>query len=150
MIEKLRRTAAAALTMSRAALALATAALPLIMAPAVWAQDESTPEGMAVIKEGEVGRLDRDSVREFGQQMRFEVSIRWGDTGAPKPEGHMTRIVRYVADCKAGTVLLVAVAVIDGSGARVKTLLSPPGAADPVAPAAGSLQARWLKDVCRS
>jgi hypothetical protein len=132
------------------ALALAVTGLPLIMPPAVWAQDENSPEGMAAIKEGEVGRLDRDSVREFGQQMRFEVSIRWGDTGAPKPEAHMTRVVRYVADCKAGSLLLVAVAVIDGSGSRVKTMLSPPGAADPVVPEAGSPQARWLKDVCRS
>lgn len=136
MIRKLSRTAAVALAFA--------------MAPAVWAQDEYSPEGMAAIKEGEVARLDRDSVREFGQQMRFEISIGWGDGGAPKPEGHMRRIVRYVADCKDGTLLLVAVAVIDSSGFRVKTLLSPPGAADPIIPAAGSLQARWLKDACRS
>jgi len=125
-------------------------ALAFTLAPAVWAQDENSPEGQAAMKEGEVARLDRDSVREFGQQMRFEISIGWGDSGAPKPEGYMRRVVRYVADCKEGTLLLVAVAVIDGSGSRVKTLLSPPGAADPVVPVVGSPQARWLKDVCRS
>ncbi len=129
---------------------LGTAAmLALIVVTPARAQDENTPEGMAAIKPGEVAGLDRDSIRDFGQTRSFEAGIVWGDTGAPRPDGHLRRNVRYVADCKAGTLVVAAVAVIDSNGARVKTMISPPGAADPVAPEAGSPQARWLQEVCR-
>ena len=129
---------------------LGTAALlALIVITAAWAQDENTPEGMAAIRPGEVAGLDRDSIRDYGQTRSFEASIVWGDTGAPRPDGHLRRNVRYVADCRAGTLTVAAVAVIDSSGARVKTMISPPGAADPVVPEAGSPQARWLQEACR-
>jgi hypothetical protein len=135
-------------SMTRRAILATAALLALIVTPA-WTQDENTPEGMAAIKPGEVAGLDRDSIRDFGPTRSFEASIVWGDTGAPRPEGHLRRNVRYVADCRAGTLLVAAVAVIDGSGARVKTMISPPGAADPMTPEAGSAQARWLQEVCR-
>jgi hypothetical protein len=128
---------------------LGTAALALLAITPVQAQDENTPEAMAAIKPGEVAGLDRDTIRDFGQTRTFEASIVWGDTGAPRPEGYLRRNVRYLADCRAGTLAVAAVAVIDTTGARVKTMISPPGAVDPVAPEAGSPQARWLQEACR-
>jgi len=125
------------------------ALLALAAITSAWAQDENTPEGMAVIKPGEVAGLDRETIHEFGQIRTFEARIVWGDTGGPRPDGYLRRNVRYVADCKAGTLALSAVTVIDASGARVKTMISPPGAVDPATPEAGSLQARWLQEVCR-
>jgi hypothetical protein len=135
--------------MMRRAFLATTALLALIAITPAWAQDENTPEGMATIKPGEVAGLDRDTIRDFGPSRTFEASIVWGDTGAPRPDGYLRRNVRYVADCKAGTLAVAAVAVIDTTGARVKTMISPPGAVDPAAPAAGSAQARWLQEVCR-
>ena len=126
-----------------------TVMLALLAIAPVRAQDEDTTEGMAAIKPGEVAGLDRDSIRDFGQTRSFEASIVWGDTGAPRPDGHLRRNVRYVADCRAGTLAVAAVAVIDSNGARVKTMISPPGAADPVEPETGSPQARWLQEACR-
>ena len=127
---------------------LATA-LALASALHAYAQDENTPEAMAVIQPGEVGSLLYDSVRAFGANKRFEVSILWADSGVQRPADHLTRKVRYLADCGAGTLTLVAVGVYDRSGRLLKSLISPPGAADPVTPAPGSQQARWLEQVCR-
>ena len=114
------------------------------------AQEDNSPEAMAVVKPGEVVRFDRDSIRDFGQSRSFEIGIVWGDGGAAKPPGHLSRRVRYVANCSAGTLGVASVAVYDASGMLLKSMISPPGAVDPVAPAAGSAQARWLKDVCAS
>jgi hypothetical protein len=112
------------------------------------AQDESTLEEQAVIRGGEVGRLDRGSVRAAGPVTRFEASIVWDEAGGPRPTGHMSRKVRYVADCKAGTLTLAAVGVFDPDGKLIKTTLVPPGAADSAAPKPGSTEARWLREVC--
>jgi hypothetical protein len=104
---------------------------------------------MAVIQPGEVGSLLYDSVRAFGATKRFEASILWADSGVQRPPDHLTRKVRYLADCGAGTLTVVAVGVYDRSGQLLKSLISPPGAADPAVPAPGSPQARWLEQVCR-
>jgi len=114
----------------------------------VRAQDENTPEGQAVIRDGEVGRLDRRSVSTYGSVTRFEASIVWNEAGGKGPAGHTSRKVSYVADCKAGTLILAAVAVFDPAGKLAKTMLAPPGAADPAAPKPGSTEARWLKEAC--
>ena len=114
------------------------------------AQDESTPEAQAVIRDGEAGRLDRNSVSVYGPLTRFEASIVWDEAAGQRPPGHMSRKVRYVAECKAGTLTLAAVGVFDSAGGLAKTLLVPPGAADPVAPKPGSTEARWLREVCGS
>lgn len=124
-------------------------AVGLVGALQAYAQDENTPEAMAAIRQGEVGSLLSDSVRSFGTNKRFEVSILWADSGVQRPPEHMTRKVRYVADCTANTLTLAAVGVYDHSGQLQKSLVSPPGAAEPVAPAPGSRQARWLEQVCR-
>ena len=125
------------------------AALVLAGAVHAYGQDESTPEAMAVIQPGEVGSLLYDSVRAFGATKRFEASILWADSGVQRPPDHLTRKVRYLADCGAGTLTVVAVGVYDRSGQLLKSLISPPGAADPAVPAPGSPQARWLEQVCR-
>jgi hypothetical protein len=125
-----------------------TVGFVLAAALEVHAQDEYTPEEQAVIKDGEVGRLDRGSLGAYGSVMRFEASIVWDEAAAKPPADHMSRKVRYVADCKAGTLTLAAVGVFDPAGRLVKTMLVPPGATDPVAPKAGSTEARWLKEVC--
>lgn len=112
------------------------------------AQGDSTPEDEAVIKDGEVGRLDRGSVSKAGPVTRFEASIVWDETGGAPPKGHMSRKVRYVADCKAGTLTLAAVKVFDPAGGLIKTTLVPPGAGDSVAPQSGSTEAQWLREAC--
>lgn len=114
----------------------------------VRAQDESTLEEQAVIRDGEVGRLDRASVSAYGSTTRFEASIVWDEGGGEHPTGHVSRKVRYVADCKAGTLTLAAVGVFDPAGRLIKTTLIPPGAAEPEAPKPGSTEARWLREVC--
>ena len=121
----------------------------LALAGAVGAQDQDDPEAMAVIKDGEIGRLERNSVGAYGDLIRFDVSIVWNGAAAARPEGYMARRVRYVADCKAHTLLLAAVSLFDSSGRLIKTMIVPPRAVEPAAPAEGSAESRWLQEVCR-
>jgi hypothetical protein len=122
--------------------------LVLAAATPLRAQDESTPEERAVIKPGEVGRMDPGSVRPAGPVTRFEAIIVWEEAGGPRPTGQVSRKVRYVADCKAGTLTLAAVGILDAEGKLIKTMFVPPGAADSVAPQPGSTEARWLREAC--
>jgi hypothetical protein len=115
--------------------------------PGVQAQDED-PETQVKIKAGEVARLDRDSIGDYGSTKRFEVDIGWDDAAGQRPADHKTRKVRYAADCKAGTVTIVAVGVFDRTGRLEKRMIVPPGASDPIKPEAGTPQAKWLRDVC--
>jgi hypothetical protein len=112
------------------------------------AQDESTPEEQAVVKPGEMGHLDRGSILAYGPLTRFEVSVVWDEARGPRPTGYKLRKVRYVADCKAGTLTLAGVGVFDSEGKVVKTTVVPPGASDAVTPKSGSTEARWLKEAC--
>jgi hypothetical protein len=112
------------------------------------AQDEITPEEEAVIKPGEVGHLDRGAILTYGPLTRFEGRIVWDEAAGARPVGHMSRKVRYVADCKAGTLTLAAVGVFDSEGKVIKTTVVPPGASDAVTPQSGSTEARWLKEAC--
>ena len=112
------------------------------------AQDVGSAESQATIKQGEVGRLDRDSIGEYGPATRFEVSIAWNDAEGKRPAEHQSRIVRFVASCKEGTLTVAAVGVFDSTGMLVKRMMVPPGAVDPLTPDAGSPEAKWLKDVC--
>jgi hypothetical protein len=121
----------------------------LAAAPAAYAQDENSPETQASIRKGEAAHLDRDSIGDYSSTKRFEVGITWGDDGGPRPADHKNRRVRYVADCKAGTLTLATVALFDRTGMLEKSMIVPPGAADPFKPDAGSIQAKWLQDVCR-
>ena len=116
--------------------------------PFAHAQEQDAPEAQAAIKPGEAGRLDRDSIGEYGSTRRFDVEITWGDTAGPRPADHKARRVRYLADCKAGTLTVVAVAVFDRSGMLEKRMLVPPGAVDPIKPEPGSPQAKWQTAVC--
>jgi len=127
---------------------LGTAVL-LALLPIAGAQDLDDPEAMAVIKNGEVARLDRGTIGAYGDLTRFDVSIVWDSAASARPEGYMARRVRYVADCKAHTLLLAVVSVFDSSGRLLKTMILPPGAVDPVPPAEGSVESRWLREVCR-
>jgi hypothetical protein len=132
--------------------ALVAIAAMLAMMGAVHAEDldDNTPEGQATIKAGEVGRFDRDSMTEYGTTTRFESSIVWDSAGRPRPEGHLSRKVRYLADCKANTLVVTAVGVFDVSGRLLKSLITPPGAGEPAAPVTGTPQARWLQEACRN
>ena len=131
---------------------LAAFAAAVMLASAAQAQniDENTPEGQAAVKPGEAARFDSNSIADYGGLRRFEVRVAWGDGGQPAPPDHRTRKVRYVADCKANTLAVAAVAVYERSGMLVKTMLTPPGAAEPQAPAAGSQEERWLREVCKN
>lgn len=122
--------------------------LVLTAASQVNAENDSTPEEQALIRPGEVGRLDRGSVRSAGPVTRFEASIVWDEAGGPRPTGHTARMVRYVADCKAGTLTLAAVGILDAEGKLIKTTFVPPGSADSAAPKPGSTEARWLREAC--
>jgi hypothetical protein len=141
--------------MSGREIVMRNAIVAVVALVAVWgtaqaqAPDENTPEGQAKIKTGEVGKLEQDSISEYGSTKRFEVRVVWDDPGRARPAGHLSRKVRYVADCKAGTLIVAAVALYDASGMLVKSMLTPPGAADPMKPEPGSTEARWLQEVCR-
>ena len=130
---------------------LAMLATAVLIASVAHAQnaDENTPEGQAAVKPGEAVRFDSTSIADYGGLRRFEVRVAWGDGGQPAPPDHRTRKVRYVADCKANTLAVAAVAVFERSGMLVKTLLTPPGAAEPQAPAPGSQEERWLREACK-
>ena len=65
--------------------------LAAALSASALAQEENSPEAMAVVKPGEVVRFDRDSIRDFGQKRSFEIAIVWGDSGAPKPAGFLSR-----------------------------------------------------------
>ena|SRR5215472_12674985 len=132
--------------MSRLSLVIA---ILLAFVPLAGAQDEDDPEAMAVIKKGEIGRLDRGTIGAYGDLTRFDVSLVWDSAAAARPEGYMARRVRYVADCKAHTLVLGAVSLFDGSGRLIKTMILPPGAVDPAVPAEGSTESGWLREVCR-
>ena len=120
----------------------------IAVASCALAQDENSPETQAAIKAGEMARLDRDSIGEYGSTRRFEVDITWNDEAGQRPGNHKTRKVRYVADCGAGTLTVAAVGVFDRSGMLEKRMIVPPGAAEPMKPEAGSPQAKWLAQVC--
>ena len=124
-------------------------AILLALVPMAGAQDLDDPEAMAVVKQGEIGRLERGTISAYGDLTRFDVSVVWDSAAAARPEGYMARRVRYVADCKAHTLLLAVVSVFDSSGRLLKTMILPPGAVDPAAPAEGSVESKWLREVCR-
>ena len=132
--------------MARASLSMA---ILLASAAIAGAQNLDDPEAMAAIKQGEIGRLERDTIGSYGDLTRFDVSVLWDSTAAARPEGYMPRRLRYVADCKARTLVLGAVSVFDASGRLMKTMILPPGAVDPAAPAEGSVESKWLREVCR-
>ena len=132
--------------MARASLSMA---ILLALAATAGAQDLDDPEAMAAIKQGEIGRLERDTIGSYGDLTRFDVSVVWDSAAAARPEGYMGRRLRYVADCKARTLTLGAVSVFDASGRLMKTMVLPPGAVDPAAPAEGSVESKWLREVCR-
>jgi hypothetical protein len=134
--------------MRRLISAIAISLLVLTVALQVRAQDEATPEEQAVIKPGEMGHLDRGSILAYGPLTRFEASVAWDEAGGPRPTGYKSRKVRYVADCKAGTLTLAGVGVFDSEGKVVKTTVVPPGASDAVTPKSDSSEARWLKEAC--
>jgi len=128
-------------------------AAPLVIAAAfggaaVHAQQAQDPETLAKIAQGEVGELDMNSIRKFGDiQGRFDVHIKRQD-GATSPEGITPRTVRFMTNCQEGTMAVAAVGLFDPSGQLAKTIVSPPGAIDPTKPEKGTQEAQWLRRVC--
>lgn len=124
-------------------------ALALVAVAPAHAQQPQTPEELAQVREGEVARLDLQTIRKYGDtQGRFEILIAWADSGRPAPEGYGPRTVRYMADCSEGTMMLAAVGLYDRNGQVAKTMLVPPRSVDPVKPQKGSDAAKWLQRVC--
>jgi hypothetical protein len=117
-------------------------------APCAHAQQEGSPEDQISIKPGEAAHLDRDSIGSYGSTKRFEVEITWSQDAGPRPPSHKARRARYVADCKAGTLTVAAVAVFDRAGMLEKRMLVPPGAVEPMTPEPGSPPGKWLQEVC--
>jgi hypothetical protein len=123
--------------------------LALVAGTPVHAQEPGSPESLAQAKAGEAARLDLQTIRKFGEsQGRFEVVVAWADSTRPAPEDYGPRHVRYMANCDEGTIALAAIGVFDRSGQLTKTVVVPPGAADPIKPEKGSQEAKWLQRVC--
>ena len=123
--------------------------LALFAGAAVAAPEPGSPESLAQAKEGELARLDLQTIRKFGEaQGRFEVVVAWADSSRPAPEDYGPRQVRYMANCEEGTIALAAVGVFDRNGQLTKTMVIPPGGADPIKPEKGSQEAKWLQRVC--
>jgi hypothetical protein len=132
-----------------ARIAYTLALVALLAGASVHAQEPGSPESLAQAKEGEVARLDLQTIRKFGEsQGRFEVVVAWADTSRPAPEGYGPRQVRYMANCEEGTISLAAIGVFDRNGQLTKTMVIPPGGADPIKPEKGSQEAKWLQRVC--
>jgi len=130
-------------------LAYASIVLVLLAGAPLHAQQPPSAEKWAQVQEGEVARLDLQTIRKYGDnQGRFEVLVAWADSSRPAPEDHAARTVRYMADCDAGTIMLAAVALYDRNGNVAKTMLVPPRSVDPFKPAKGSDEAKWLQRVC--
>ncbi len=124
------------------------AALALVVQSAAWAAEPKTVEELAVIDQAETARLDKTTVQSGGDQTRFDVSVAWRDP-AQRPEGAAaTRVVRYVANCKARTLALAMVVTSDQYGRMLKRYLVPPGTGDYTAPPAGSQEAGWMAQAC--
>jgi hypothetical protein len=124
-------------------LALFAAAAPL------YAQEPRSAEDWAQVREGEVARLDMQTIRKYGDiQGSFEVLITWASGSRAAPEDYAARTVRYMADCDAGTITLAAVGLYDRNGNVARTMIVPPRSVDPVKPAKGSDEAKWLQRTC--
>ena len=127
-------------------------AVPMVIVAAlagtpVHAQSQD-PEALSKIGEGEVAELDTTTIRKYGEiQGSFNVNIKRQD-GASSPEGTTPRTVRFMANCKDGTMVVAAVGLFDGSGQLAKTMVAPPRSIDEVKPEKGTLEAKWLRQVC--
>ncbi len=127
-------------------------AVPMIVATAlaatlVHAQSQD-PEALAKIGEGEVGELDTPTIRKYGEtQGSFNVNIKRTD-GASSPGGITPRTVRFMANCKEGTMVVAAVGLFGPGGQLAKTLVAPPRSIDEVKPEKGTPEAKWLRTVC--
>ena len=128
-------------------------AIPLIVTAAVTggtaqAQQSLDPETLAKVREGEVAELDRPSITKYGDiQGRFDVKIKRRD-GAESTDGTTPRTVRFMVNCREGTMVVAAVGLFDPGGQLAKTMVSPPGAIDPAKPEKGTQEAKWLQTVC--
>jgi hypothetical protein len=132
-----------------ARIAYTLSVLALFAGAAAAAPDPGSPESLAQAKEGELARLDLQTIRKFGEaQGRFEVVVAWADSSRPAPEDYGPRQVRYMANCEEGTIALAAVGVFDRNGQLTKTMVIPPGGADPIKPEKGTQEAKWLQRVC--
>jgi hypothetical protein len=110
---------------------------------------EESAESLAQPREGEAAELDLQSIRRYGDRVgRFEVNIVWADPTRGRPEGSWPRRVRYAIDCEEETLALAAVGVFDGAGQLQRTMVVPPGAVDPVKPAKGTTEHKWLRKAC--
>jgi hypothetical protein len=127
---------------------LMLAAVLAVLAPA-RAQTPDSAEALATPQPGEVAELDLQSIKRFGDKAgRLEVNIVRADRGSAPPGSLGPRRVRYVIDCEEETMTLAAVGVFDTSGQVQRSLVVPPGAVDPVKPAKGSPEQKWLRKAC--
>lgn len=120
----------------------------LVAPPTALAADPKTVEEVAVIRDAEVARLDRLSIRKAGDDARFDVGVAWRDPSL-RPEGEpATRVIRYAAKCKDLTLALASVSISDPQGRLLKKYLVPPGSAEFSRPADGSRGAEWIEQAC--
>lgn len=107
------------------------------------------PDVLAQVKEGEKARLDLQSIKKYGEkQGQFDIIVTWNDAQGPKPDNYLPRRVRYMADCEEGTMTVAAVGLFDRSGQISRTVTAPPRSLDPIKPAKGTDEAKWIRQVC--
>ena len=137
-----------------AAVALATSSPVTAQTPGTAPTPPATQvpldaEVLAQPREGESASLDLQSISRFGDTLGvFHIIVVWVDSVRPPPEDYIPRRVRYAVNCDEGTLTLAAVFLLDRAGQLQKTMVVPPGASDPVKPAKGSEQAKWVQRVC--
>lgn len=129
-------------------LALSVAALCLAQLPSVARAEYATIEDAAIITEDNVFRFETDSVTREGVRLRFDVTVAWREGFVRPPEAPPRKVIRYLADCKAGELALSSVALFPSGNVARKTFGIAPGGWDFVKPETASREAGWLKKAC--
>lgn len=120
----------------------------LMAGASVSAQDSATIEELAKVRDFEVTRIDKQTLKTLGEETRVDVHVTWRDPWQRPPDAPASRVLRYIVKCKDQTIGLAAVTTIDQYGKMLKRFVIPPGSWDFVLPKKGSHEERWLEEVC--
>jgi hypothetical protein len=114
------------------------------------AQGDYTVEALAAIADGQRAELDLTSARQLGSTTRFDVRVVWSEPSRRPQEAAARKLVRYLADCVKRELAVAGVGLEDDNGRMLKSAIVPPGTYEYFKPAAGSREAQWLDEVCKS
>ena len=122
--------------------------IALMVGASVYARDTDTIEQLAEVRDFEVARIDKATVKTLGGETRVDVHVTWRDLGQRPPDAPASRVLRYIVKCKDQTIGLAAVTTIDQNGKMIKRFVTPPGSLDFVPAKKGAHEERWVKEVC--